>query len=499
MTDNYCQGEIEKLEDEMLELGRFKRQDEDMSVVLPTLIHGSGNNKRQNTGRAYAAGSGEKKPYGGSKPLCSKCNYHHDGQCAPKCHKCNRVGHLAHDCRSTANANTVNNQRGTRAGQKPNCYECGAQGHFKRDCPKLKNNNHGNQGRNGNAQAKSVCGFGTANSTMLSLLVAGREIIVCIPWGNETLIVRGNGSDRGNEKIISCTKTRKYMLKGCPVFLAHVTTKETEDKLVDVATLWTVSNPFENFPKVFPEDLSESSTNLTSGILNRFDTWCCTCSTAPHLGGAWFVCQEEVGSFRSASTTGANKLTVKNTLSSASGGKILSFLCNASIKGLDCVDVRKKVTTILYGTSVRCSQVHRVLQTHSWSKGSEHDGQRRWLELLSDYDCEIRYHPGKANVVADALSRKEQNKPLRVRALVMTIGLNLPKQILEAQIEAQKTKEHQMKSMSLFRRNISKEKLGTPSGWKFYAYNAGVWLPCYGDLRTVIMHESEVNILSIGF
>nr|GEV61204.1 putative reverse transcriptase domain, ribonuclease H-like domain, aspartic peptidase domain protein [Tanacetum cinerariifolium] len=64
--------------------------------------------------------------------------------------------------------------------------------------------------------------------------------------------------------------------------------------------------------------------------------------------------------------------------------------------------------------------------------------QRRWLELLSDYDCEIRYHPGKANVVADALSRKERIKPLRVRALVMTIGLNLPRQILEAQTEAMK-------------------------------------------------------------
>ncbi|GJW17804.1 putative reverse transcriptase domain-containing protein [Tanacetum coccineum] len=58
--------------------------------------------------------------------------------------------------------------------------------------------------------------------------------------------------------------------------------------------------------------------------------------------------------------------------------------------------------------------------------------QRRWLELLSDYDCELRYHPRKANVVADALSRKSRPKPLRVRALVMTIGLNLPTRILNA-------------------------------------------------------------------
>ncbi|GKD81595.1 putative reverse transcriptase domain-containing protein [Tanacetum coccineum] len=64
--------------------------------------------------------SSEKKPYGGSKPLCSKCNYHHDGQCALKCHKCNRVGYLARDYRSTANANTANNQRGTGAGGNGN-------------------------------------------------------------------------------------------------------------------------------------------------------------------------------------------------------------------------------------------------------------------------------------------------------------------------------------------------------------------------------------------
>ncbi|GJW54110.1 putative reverse transcriptase domain-containing protein [Tanacetum coccineum] len=64
--------------------------------------------------------------------------------------------------------------------------------------------------------------------------------------------------------------------------------------------------------------------------------------------------------------------------------------------------------------------------------------QRRWIELLSDYDCEIRYHPGKVNVVANALSRKERIEPLRVRALVMTNGLDLPSRILEAQKEAVK-------------------------------------------------------------
>ncbi|GJW00433.1 putative reverse transcriptase domain-containing protein [Tanacetum coccineum] len=123
--------------------------------------------------------------------------------------------------------------------------------------------------------------------------------------------------------------------------------------------------------------------------------------------------------------------------------------------------------------------------------------QRRWLELLSDYDCEIRYQPGKENVVADALSRKEWNKPLRVRALVMTIGLNLPKQILEAQIEAQKPENFKKEDVGgMIRKDIPKEKL-EPRADGTLCLNGRSWLPCYGDLRTVIMHESHKSKYSI--
>ncbi|GJR74130.1 putative reverse transcriptase domain-containing protein [Tanacetum coccineum] len=123
--------------------------------------------------------------------------------------------------------------------------------------------------------------------------------------------------------------------------------------------------------------------------------------------------------------------------------------------------------------------------------------QRRWLELLSDYDCEIRYHPGKANIVADSLSPKERNKPLRVRALVMTIGLNLPKQIMEAQIEAQKPEDIKNEDVGgLIRKDIPKEKL-EPHADGTLCLNGRSWLPCYGDLKTVIMHESHKSKYSI--
>ncbi|GJV91909.1 putative reverse transcriptase domain-containing protein [Tanacetum coccineum] len=122
--------------------------------------------------------------------------------------------------------------------------------------------------------------------------------------------------------------------------------------------------------------------------------------------------------------------------------------------------------------------------------------QSCWLELLSDYDCEIRYHPGKANVVVDALSRKER-EPLWVRALVMTIGLDLPKQILDAQTEARKLKNLKSEDVGgILIENLKdpekprKEKL-EPRADGTLCFNNRSWLPCYGDPRTLIMHESH--------
>ncbi|GKB41443.1 putative reverse transcriptase domain-containing protein, partial [Tanacetum coccineum] len=95
----------------------------------------------------------------------------------------------------------------------------------------------------------------------------------------------------------------------------------------------------------------------------------------------------------------------------------------------------------LYGIKGVVFTDHKSLQ-HILDQKEMNIRQRRWLELLSGYDCEIQYHPGKANVVADALSQKERIKPLRVQALVMTIGLNLPKQILNDQAEARKEENY---------------------------------------------------------
>ncbi|GKE63472.1 putative reverse transcriptase domain-containing protein [Tanacetum coccineum] len=150
----------------------------------------------------------------------------------------------------------------------------------------------------------------------------------------------------------------------------------------------------------------------------------------------------------------------------------------------------------LYGTRCIVFTDHKSLQ-HILDQKELNMRQCRWLELLSDYDCDIRYHPGKVNVIADALSHKERIEPLRVQALVMTIGLDLPKRILEAQIEAHKPENLMNEDVGgMIRKDIPKERLEPRANGTFCLHGMS-WLPCYGDLRSVIMHESHKSKYSI--
>ncbi|GJT16228.1 reverse transcriptase domain-containing protein [Tanacetum coccineum] len=144
----------------------------------------------------------------------------------------------------------------------------------------------------------------------------------------------------------------------------------------------------------------------------------------------------------------------------------------------------------LYGTKCVVFTDHKSLQ-HILDQKDLNMRQRRWIELLSDYDCEIRYHPRKANVIAYALSRKERIEPLRVRALVMTIGLDLPSRILEAQREAVKIENIEAEDISGMLKKLEARADGT------LCLDNRSWLPCYGDTRSLIMHESHKSKYSI--
>ncbi|GJU51586.1 putative reverse transcriptase domain-containing protein [Tanacetum coccineum] len=146
----------------------------------------------------------------------------------------------------------------------------------------------------------------------------------------------------------------------------------------------------------------------------------------------------------------------------------------------------------LYGTRCTVFTDHKSLQ-HILDQKELNMRQCRWLELLSDYDYDIRYHPGKANLVADALSHKERIQPLRVLALVMTISLNLPKRILEAQKPDNLMNED---VGGMIRKDIPKERL-EPRADGTLCLHGRSWLPFYGDLRFVIMHESHKSKYSI--
>ncbi|GJR64668.1 putative reverse transcriptase domain-containing protein [Tanacetum coccineum] len=191
--------------------------------------------------------------------------------------------------------------------------------------------------------------------------------------------------------------------------------------------------------------------------------------------------------------------TLKQKLCSApilalpEGTEDFMVYCDASLKGYGAVLMQREKVIVYASKQLKVHEEN--YNTHDLELGAVEElnlRQRRWIELLSDYNYEIRYHPGKVNVVADALSRKGREKPLHVRALMMTVHNDLPKQIREAQGEAMK------------RKNVKAENLGRlikpifefrPDGTRCFGNR--VWLPRFGGLRDLVMHESHKSKYSI--
>ncbi|GJV50414.1 putative reverse transcriptase domain-containing protein [Tanacetum coccineum] len=114
--------------------------------------------------------------------------------------------------------------------------------------------------------------------------------------------------------------------------------------------------------------------------------------------------------------------------------------------------------------------------------------QRRWIELFSDYECKIRYHPGKANMVADALSRKERVKPRRVRAMAMTIQYAVKEMILEAQSEAFKQENVLAERLHGLDQQMEMKEDGS------LYFMDRIWVPLVGDVK-MAKHQRPSGLL----
>ncbi|GKC07401.1 putative reverse transcriptase domain-containing protein [Tanacetum coccineum] len=143
-----------------------------------------------------------------------------------------------------------------------------------------------------------------------------------------------------------------------------------------------------------------------------------------------------------------------------------------------------------YGTKSVIYTDHKSLQ-YIFDQKDLNMRQRQWIELLSDYECEIKYHPGKSNVVADALSIKERLKPRRVHAMSITIHSGLKTKILEAQSEASKD----LKAPTEWLRGLERHFKQRHDG-EIYFFDR-IWIPSVGGVRKLIMDEAHTSRYSM--
>ncbi|KAK1427857.1 hypothetical protein QVD17_16555 [Tagetes erecta] len=170
-----------------------------------------------------------------------------------------------------------------------------------------------------------------------------------------------------------------------------------------------------------------------------------------------------------------DKLCSAPILSLPEGTEDFVVYCDASFQGLGCVLMQRE----------------KVIAYASRQLKDLNMRQRRWVELLNDYECAIRYHPGKANVLADALSRKENLKPRRVKSLQLTIHTGLPEQIRNAQLEA--IKEENVKAESL--RGLDQQFEIKSDDIRYF--DERLWVPLFGNLRELVMDEAHKSRYSI--
>nr|GEV06930.1 putative reverse transcriptase domain-containing protein [Tanacetum cinerariifolium] len=337
------------------------------------------------------------------------------------------------------------------------CYECGNTGHIKKNCPKLKN--HGNANGDGVAQGRAYALEGR-DASQDSNIITGTFLLN----NRYASILFDTGADRSFvsttfSALIDITRT---------TLENHYDVELADGKIIGVNTIirgFTLNFMNHSFNiYLMPIPLGSFDVIIGMDWLTKYHGVIICDEKIKNVKFDWG--EKEEAAFQLIK----QKLCSAPILALPKGLENFIIYCDASHKRLGDVLMQnekviayasrqlkiheKNYTThdlelgaivfalkmwrhYLYGTNYTVFTDHKILQ-HILDQKELNMKQRRWLELLSDYDCEIRYHPGKANVVADALRRKERIKPLRVRALVITIGLNLPRQILEAKTKALK-------------------------------------------------------------
>nr|GEV75776.1 putative reverse transcriptase domain-containing protein [Tanacetum cinerariifolium] len=374
------------------------------------------------------------------------------------------------------------------------------------------------------------------------------EKLVQVPYGNETLTFRGNKNNNGRESrltVISCSKAQEYMKKGCQIFLAHISAKKEEEKserkqLEDVPVV-------RDYPEVFPKDLSGLPTARPMEFQIDLIPGAAPVARAPYrlapseMKELSEQLQElfEKGFIRPRSSvyskidlrSGYHQLRVREQdvpkiafrtryghyefqvmpFGQTNAPAVFMDLMNRVCKPyLDKFVIVFIDDILIYSKNEKEHKEHleaileflkkeklyaKFSKCEFWIPKRANSGLTEGSMDFVVY-CDAS-HKGKANVVADALSRKERNEPLRVQALVMTVGLDLPKQILKANFEALKPETLEKEDVGgMIRRDIPKEKLKPRVDGTLYL-NGRSWLPCYGDLRFVIMYESHKSKYSI--